>query len=167
MAVPETILAILRQGPAHGYGIKHEHDAWFPEGRLLAYGQVYSTLARLERDGYVTVAETQAGGGPERTLYALTEAGERRIAVWLGEPADTGVPDEVVRKTIAALRSGADPVSYLGVQRTAHLRRIRELSQEVPANDPARLARDHLIAHLDADLRWLDLAVERTAAARP
>jgi hypothetical protein len=28
------------------------------------------------------------------------------------------------------------------------------------------LARDHLVAHLDADLRWLDLAVERVAAGR-
>ena len=45
---------------------------------------------------------------------------------------------------------------------------MRELTAQPPGSDPAaRLARDHLIAHLDADLRWLDLAVERVAAASP
>jgi hypothetical protein len=43
---------------------------------------------------------------------------------------------------------------------------MRELTDVGPGADPAaRLARDHLVAHLDADLRWLDLAVARVAAA--
>jgi DNA-binding PadR family transcriptional regulator len=166
MALPELLLSVLRAGPAHGYDIKRIHDEWFPDSRPLAYGQVYATLARLEKGGLVAIAETRVDGGPERTVYALGESGEQRLAAWLAEPADVASvrADEIVRKTVAALRSGGDAGPFLARQRTAHLRRIRELAGGVPGADPvARLARDHLIAHLDADLRWLDTAAERLA----
>lgn len=164
MATTEVLLALLRSGPAHGYQVKREHDGWFPDARPLAYGQVYATLARLEGAGLVEVLETASGGGPERTVYALTEAGEERLAAWLAEPAAVASSgaDEIVRKTIAALRTGADAAAFLALQRTAHLRRMRELAT-APPDPAARLARDHLLAHLDADLRWLELAVERVA----
>lgn len=169
MATAEIVLALLRQGPAHGYDLKRDYDSWFPDARALAFGQVYATLARLERDGLVEVVETRIDGGPERTVYALTDAGHQRVMDWLAELAAVGGTgaDEIVRKTVAALRTGADPRKFLAAQRAAHLRRMRELADGPPDADPAsRLARDHLVAHLDADLRWLDLAVERVAASR-
>jgi DNA-binding PadR family transcriptional regulator len=167
VATAETVLALLGPGPAHGYDVKRDHDAWFPDGRPLAYGQVYATLSRLERDGLVEVVETRVDGGPERTVYALTPEGQGRLAEWLAEPAPVGGgADEIVRKTVAALRTGGDPGPFLAAQRAAHLRRMRELADHPPEDDPAaRLARDHVVAHLDADLRWLDLAVERLTAA--
>jgi DNA-binding PadR family transcriptional regulator len=167
MATNEVVLALLRNGPAHGYDLKRDHDAWFPDARPLAFGQVYATLGRLERSGHVEVLETRTEGGPERTVYSLTERGEQQLSDWLAEPAGPAASsaEEIVRKTVAALRTGADASAFLTRQRTAHLRRIRELTAQPCNGDPAaRLARDHLVAHLDADLRWLDLAVERVAA---
>ena len=167
MATTETILSVLRQGPAHGYEVKRDHDAWFPDARPLAFGQVYATLTRLEKDGAVELVETRSDGGPERRVYALTPAGEARLDAWLAEPAAAAGsgPDEIVRKTVAALRTGGDAGSFLARQRAAHLRRMRELSADGNGGDPgAVLARDHLLAHLDADLRWLERAAERVAA---
>lgn len=169
MATNEVLLALLRRGPAHGYDLKRDHDGWFPDARPLAFGQVYATLGRLQRSGLVEVLETRTGGGPERTVYALTEAGDRDLDAWLAEPAGaaSSSTDEIVRKTVAALRIGIDPGEFLARQRTAHLRRMHELHAHPPEADPAaRLARDHLVAHLDADLRWLQTAVERVAATR-
>jgi DNA-binding PadR family transcriptional regulator len=168
MPTGEVLLALLRRGPGYGYDVKRDHDAWFPGVRPLAYGQVYATLARLERDGLVEVAETRAEGGPERTVYSLTEAGRRHLDAWLAEPAPVGVSgaDEIVRKTVAAVRTGTDPAPFLAAQRAAHLRRIREIRTTSDDDLAARLARDHVVAHLDADLRWLDLAAERLAATR-
>lgn len=166
----EIVLALLRRGPAHGYDVKRDHDAWFPDARPLAYGQVYATLARLERDDLIEVVETRSEGGPERTVYALTDAGAARLVEWLSEPAavDVNGGGEIVRKTVAALRTGDEAAHFLARQRTAHLRRMRELASQPPGADPvARLARDHVVAHLDADLRWLELAVERAAANHP
>jgi DNA-binding PadR family transcriptional regulator len=167
MSTAEVVLAILRGRPAHGYDVKRDHDAWFPDARPLAYGQVYATLARLERDGLAEVVETRTDGGPERTVYAVTDAGRARVRDWLGEPAPAGSAgaDEIVRKAVAALRTGVDAAGFLQGQRRAHLRRMRELNSLGPGADPAaRLARDHLVLHLDADLRWLDLAVARVTA---
>ena len=173
MSMTELHLALLAGAPRHGYDIKHEHDAWFPDSRPLAFGQVYATLARLQRDGLAEVVETRTDGGPERTVYALTEDGERRLRTWLAEPASaTGSgAEEIVRKTVAALHTGIDVQGFVGRQRAAHLRRIRELHQAPPGSGPAeRLVREHLIAHLDADLRWLELATDllpRPAAGDP
>jgi len=169
MADAELLLALLSAGPAHGYDIKRDHDDWFPESRPMAYGQVYATLGRLQRNGLVEVVETRAESGPERTVYALTARGRQQLRGWLAEPAAPAASstDEIVRKTVAGLRTGADPGEFLARQRAAHLRRMRELTARPPGRDPAaRLARDHLVAHLDADLRWLETAVERAGAGR-
>jgi hypothetical protein len=90
------------------------------------------------------------------------------LHAWLAEPAaPTGAgAEEIVRKTIAALHTGIDVQGFVGRQRAAHLRRMRELQQTPPGAGPAeRLVREHLIAHLDADLRWLDLATDLLPAA--
>ena len=163
MSLTELHLALLAGTPRHGYDIKHEHDAWFPDNRPLPFGQVYATLARLQRDGLAQVVETRVEGGPERTVYALTEQGERRLRDWLAEPAAaTGSgAEEIVRKTIAALHTGIDVQGFVRRQRAAHLRRMRELQRDPPGVGPAeRLVREHLLAHLDADLRWLELATD-------
>lgn len=163
MALTELHLALLAGEPRHGYDLKHEHDSWFPDSRPLPFSQVYATLARLQRDGLAEVVETRVDGGPERTVYALTAEGDRRLRAWLAEPAlPTGSgAEEIVRKTVAALHTGIDVQGFVGRQRAAHLRRIRELQQAPPGTGPAeRLVREHLIAHLDADLRWLELATD-------
>ena len=72
MATNEVVLALLRDGPAHGYDIKRDHDAWFPDTRPLAFGQVYATLGRLERSGLVEVLETRTEAGPSRRSARTT-----------------------------------------------------------------------------------------------
>jgi DNA-binding PadR family transcriptional regulator len=167
MSVGHALLGILARGPAHGYDLKREHDVRFPGARPLAYGQVYATLARLERDGHAEIAETARGGGPERTVYALTPEGRLTLADWLEqvEPAGPYPADELVRKTITALHLGTDAVGFLARQREQHMARMRELvqAQTVSVELGARIALDHTIAHLDADLRWLETAAARVA----
>lgn len=163
MSTAELVLGLLRGGPAHGYDVKRGHDAWFPDVRPLAFGQVYTTLARLERDGLVEVVDRGSGGGPERTVYDLTDAGRKHLDDWLAEPVQpaTGGAAEIVRKVVTALRTGADAQAILAGQRASHLRRIRDLRGPADEDLAARLVRDHVIAHLDADLRWLDAAIDR------
>ena len=167
MSIGHVLLGVLTAGPAHGYELKREHDQSFPSAKPLAFGQVYATLSRLERDGLVEVAESSQEGGPERTAYALTAAGERALEAWLAEPEPAGPypADDLVRKTVTALLTGADATAYLQVQRQAHLARMRELLrvQEGTADPSARIAVDHVITHLDADLRWLETAAARVA----
>lgn len=166
MATSDVLLALLSRGPAHGYDLKRAHDTWFDSGRPLAFGQVYSTLARLERDGLAAVAHTESGGGPERTVYEIIAAGRERLHAWVTEPAEPAPPgaDELIRKTVAAVRLGLDPAGFVARQRSSHLRRMRELEESVVTDATDRLVVDHAVAHLDADLRWLDLASARITA---
>ncbi len=171
MATTDVLLALLAGGPRHGYDLKRGHDAWFDRGKPLAFGQVYASLARLERDGLVVQAHTEAGSGPERTVYELTGAGRTRVDEWIGTPVDPAPPgaDELVRKAVAAIRLGLDPAGFVARQRAAHLRRMHELQAEdgtgSGSGDPvSRLVREHAVAHLDADLRWLEDAAAWLAA---
>jgi DNA-binding PadR family transcriptional regulator len=168
MSIGLALMGVLAHGPAHGYDLKQVYDERFPGAKPLAYGQVYASLARLERDGFVEVAETSQGGGPERTTYALTQEGRARVREWLREPEPAGpyAADELVRKTVTALHLGADAAAFLTQQRAVHLARMRELVtlQSALEETEARIAIDHTIFHLDADLQWLDAAAARVAA---
>ena len=131
------LLALLADGPRHGYDLKRGHDTWFDRARPLAFGQVYATLARLQRDELVAQAHVEAGAGPERTVYEFTESGRHRLDQWIGTPVDPAPPgsDELVRKAVAAIRLGLDPAGFVARQRAAHLRRMHELAGEA-ADDP-------------------------------
>lgn len=167
MSLGHVLLGILADGPAHGYDAKRLHDERFPGAKELAFGQVYATLGRLQRDGLVTVAGTAQEAGPERTSYAITDAGRDALADWLEttEPAGPYAADELVRKVVTAVRRRADAGAFLRRQREVHRLRMRELLQLQRATTTVdgRIAIDHTISHLDADLRWLDTAAERVA----
>jgi DNA-binding PadR family transcriptional regulator len=164
MATAELVLGLLHCGPAHGYDVKRGHDEWFPDSRPLAFGQVYTTLARLERDELVKVVDKGSEGGPERTVYGLTQKGREHLASWLAEPIHPaiGAVDEMVRKVVAAIRTGEDAAAFVARQRSSHLRRIRQLRTAAGDEETSsKLVRDYIALHLDADLRWLDSALDQ------
>src|SRR5439155_1103193 len=49
VSVSSTMLGLLEPQPSHGYELKREYDRRFGRDRPLPFGQVYATLARLER----------------------------------------------------------------------------------------------------------------------
>ena len=165
MSLGTVLLGVLANGPAHGYDLKKAHDDRFPASRQLAYGQVYATLTRLQRDGLVETFETSQAGGPERTVYAITDLGREELDHWLGTTEDPGpyAADELVRKTITALHVKADAEGFLRRQRAVHLAAMRDLTAHRHDADEVgtRVAIDHTLAHLDADLRWLEETRDR------
>ena len=85
MSTGHVLLGLLAEGERHGYELKREHDARFPAARPLAFGQVYATLERLRNRGLVDTAASVKADGPERTPYALTDAGRAELDRWLAE----------------------------------------------------------------------------------
>ncbi|MFC0507491.1 PadR family transcriptional regulator [Micromonospora costi] len=170
MSTPHVLLGLLAAGSKHGYELKRAHDARLPRARPLAFGQVYATLGRLERDGLVAPAGHGRDGGPERTAYALTEEGHAALDRWLTtvEPPMPYVASTLFAKVVVALLvADVDRArSYLVAQRQAHTARLRELT--AVKNEPSAtvddvVAADFAIAHLDADLRWLHTTLARVA----
>src|SRR5205814_1818899 len=75
MSVPLTLRGLLERQPSHGYDLKRDYDNYFGRVRPLPFGQVYSTLGRLARDGKVVIGEVGPGEGPDRKPYVITDQG--------------------------------------------------------------------------------------------
>jgi DNA-binding PadR family transcriptional regulator len=167
MSVPLTILGLLEREPSHGYDLKREYDTLFGRGKPLPFGQLYATLGRLARDGKVVVGDTEAGAGPERKRYVITEEGATEFEAWLGEPVapEPHLQTVLFAKVVLALMLDRDAERYLDTQRAAHLQRMRELTEVKRSGGPVdALLADHGLFHLEADLRWIDLTAARLDA---
>jgi DNA-binding PadR family transcriptional regulator len=162
-----VVLAMLAKEPSHGYhlGARLRH-ALGPLGDELNAGQIYVTLARLERAGLV-VSEQAVGlvDRPDRKVYALTSAGHQVVAEWLAE-VSWPKPDlaEFHLKLVAAAEASlADPLAIVDAQRRELIRRLREAERAAmlePERSRAGLLLEGTVLRLQADLRWLE-ACER------
>ena len=72
-----TLLGLLGAGPGYGYDLKTNWDHWFARTKPLAFGQVYSTLARLLRDGLIVQLGAEAGAGPDNEEIGRASCRER------------------------------------------------------------------------------------------
>lgn len=166
MSVPLTLLGLLEREPSHGYDLKRDYDTYFGRGKQLPFGQVYSTLGRLARDGKVAGGGAEPGEGPDRKPYSITDAGRAEVDAWLADPVEPEPHLQTLLfvKVVLALMLGRDAEMYLDTQRAAHLQRMRELTEVRRAGGVVdSLLADHGLFHLEADLRWIELTVARLA----
>lgn len=164
MSIGHTLLGLLESGPRHGYDLKRTFDETFGHDKPLHYGQVYSTMSRLLKNGLVEVDGIEAGGGPERKRYAITDAGVTDVRQWLATPEkpEPYLQSTLYTKVVLALLTRRDATELLDAQRAEHLRLMRILTDRKRKGDLAdQLICDHALFHLEADLRWLELTAAR------
>jgi len=164
MSIAKTFLGLLEGGPCHGYDLKRTYDDRFGHDRQLAYGQVYATLSRLLKHGFVTVEGVEPGAGPDRKRYAITETGVADLDGWLGRPEapEPYLQSVLYTKVVLALLTDRPAATVLDTQRGEHLRLMRELTRRKAEGDLVdKLICDHALFHLEADLRWLELTAAR------
>jgi DNA-binding PadR family transcriptional regulator len=168
----EVVLALLAKEPSHGYQLRARLlNALGPLGDSMNAGQIYVTLARLEKASLV--GWERADGlpdRPDRKVYALTPTGQQRVAEWLTEVNWPGLaPTEFHLKLVAAAAARlADPITLIDTQRRELLRRLRDAQRaamDEPDGSPATLLLEGLTLRLQADLRWLE-ACERNWIAQ-
>ena len=70
MSIRQGLLALLEQGPMYGYQLRAEFESRTGATWPLNVGQVYTTLARLERDGLV---EPAGADGEGHVFYRVTD----------------------------------------------------------------------------------------------
>jgi DNA-binding PadR family transcriptional regulator len=123
-----AVLSYLTQKPMHPYELGRtlrEHG----DARSIKFnhGSLYMVVHQLEKAGYVVEQETtRAGGRPERTVYAITDAGRKEQQDWLRELVE--MPQHEYPQFVAALAFIAalppeDAVELLG-------RRLRRLATQ-------------------------------------
>ena len=165
-----SILALLDEGPAYGLQLRNEFESRTGEIWPLNVGQVYTTLARLERDGLV-----RQRSDDDEKLYEITAAGRQRLGEWFAEPVQRGTPsrDELVLKFVMAVgREGLRPYDVIQTERKATVRQLQDytrLKREADADADLGwlFLLDSLIFQAEARVRWLDACEARLRRRRP
>jgi DNA-binding PadR family transcriptional regulator len=171
-----AILGQLKQQPMHGYQLSRELGGSMGGFARVSYGSLYPTLRRLERDGLVAPIGDQPTGGRRKTVYGITEAGERAFLELLQEaPGETSSEDARFRVRLAFFRylSPETRIRLLERRRAALVERLASFDDAIDAGraeaDDYRLAvMEHGRAATRADIDWLDdlITNERTDAGR-
>lgn len=176
MSVKYGLLGVLAKEPRHGYELKAAFEQKAGGFWNINYGQIYSTLDRLTREGLVQSETEETDGGRERKVYSITAKGAADLRRWLLQPVTRRRPlrDELFVKL--ALLDPTEPAPIFRLledQRQYYLARMAELTREKLKlqTEPAageRLMTDLLIDaalfHAEADLRWLDHCEARIQA---
>lgn len=169
MPIYHAVLALLAEGPAHGYELKSSfEEAIGPQWGDLNIGHLYQILDRLVRDGLVTGRVVPQSDRPDKRVFRLTGAGKREFERWLATPVvrEGGYRDDFFLKLLAASRLGPDRVRHTTrIQREAYLGELAALGDlrlEHRSDPLIRLLIEAAIGHTEANLRIVELA-ERNA----
>lgn len=179
-AIRLFILGTLdRGGPMHGHQIRRaaqvdRTELWTD----FRAGSIYSALPRMAGDGTVTVSHSEkVGNRPERTVYAITEAGRAELAAVRDEAlAWAGLRPDVVDLGL----QHAHDLSVADLRRIFESRIAAVTAQSIAWQNQWEAATPHISAReslgfthtnlrLEAEAAWcqqvLDLLETETAAA--
>lgn len=103
-----AVLGLLQEQPMHPYEMAVTlRERYKGDSFKVTTGSLYDLVQALERDGWIEARETvRDGKRPERTVYALTELGQREFVRWV---------DELVRAPINEYPKFIAAIAYLGV----------------------------------------------------
>jgi DNA-binding PadR family transcriptional regulator len=169
VAFQHVILALLEDGPSHGWEMKSRIEAALgPEYGGLNKGYIYEVIHRMEREGtIVSHVERQEGLRPDRSVHEITDYGRSQLTEWLAEPVRpaAGFRDEFVQKVLAASMRGASELrGFCRAQRKALLAEARTLQtlRRERADDPgAAFTIEVAILRTNAELECVEAAEAR------
>lgn len=169
LSIRHALLGLLAQGERHGYELKAAVEGDLVPLSPLNFGQVYTGLDRLERDGHVVHRTVEQQERPAKKVFALTESGRAELVSWMRSPS---VPDLDLRNaTFLKLLladmldpsiGGPDPLEVLRSERRACFERLHDVvaAQACPESDErsirVSLLLDLAALRLEAFLKWLD-----------
>lgn len=169
MSIRHSLLALLVQEPMYGARLRSEFESRTGGTWPLNVGQVYTTLARLERDAMVEASGQADADGT--IAYRITDAGRQEVQRWWAEPVDRGnVPRQelAIKLSLAVTTAGVDVARLVQAQRTATLRHLQDLTRlkrtgslhsdgDEQSDDLSwLLVLEHLVFQDEAEIRWLD-----------
>jgi DNA-binding PadR family transcriptional regulator len=175
MTIRNALLALLEQGPMYGYQLRAEFERRTGATWPLNVGQVYTTLSRLERDGFVEVTGADDEG---HVMYVATAAGREEAAAWFTTPVARTQPprDELaIKLALAVTVPGVDVGTVIQQQRSATMTALQDYTRlKRAATGPGQggdhdlawsLVLDSLVFAAEAEIRWLDHCEARVRRA--
>jgi DNA-binding PadR family transcriptional regulator len=168
-----ALLGLLRKGPRSGYDLRKDVERsvgyfWAP-----AKTQIYATLPKLVEAGLATQERVVQDARPDKTLYAITDAGRAALREWVEEaPLDAGqgrnlillklyfgsdAEPEALRRQLAERREDAEQLRA----------ELEELEASGAGGSPFEaITRRWGLLYAEALLRWTEEAAEALTAVR-
>jgi DNA-binding PadR family transcriptional regulator len=176
MSVKYAMLGILAEKDLHGYELKSSFDEKVGEFWSLNYGQIYTTLDRLEKEDLVTHDRQAQDRRPDRKIYSITRKGKEELVQWLSTPVSKvrALRDEFFIKLVFMDKSDPRPILELIEKQKAHylkqMNRLthRKVALKMKTGDPDSLTTELLmdagLLHAEADIKWLTLCAAKIKA---
>jgi DNA-binding PadR family transcriptional regulator len=170
------VLWQLFQEPMHVYRIQKllEHQGKDRVVNVRSRASLYQTIERLMRLGLVDVHETVAGDGlPDRTVYAITEAGRVTAREWLREMLSTTgheFPEFITAVSVLFGIAPDDAREQLELRARRLADELAETERQLTDNPQVPrlllLEEEYRRALLTAEIRWLRELIEDLRAGR-
>jgi DNA-binding PadR family transcriptional regulator len=132
-----VVLAVVAEKPTHGFPIARLLAEDGELGRIWQVPRpiVYRALSRLAESQLIAEDGNEAGRGPQRTIYAVTAAGQSALDEWLDTPVDhfRDVRSHLLMKLALLHRRGSDPTALLRRQREVLVPMAEAMAAERPA----------------------------------
>lgn len=155
-----AILAVIAARPSHPYAVlDHLGQVGIPASRSALYRNVDALVA----EGFLVASLETGGRGPARRKLALSDRGSERLA-WLADRAIRQLP---LQSPLFSVAIGA--AACIGRDRFDEILRYRlaAAARELTAGErrlatttePGRLVQQRIVAHLRADVGWLQQAI--------
>lgn len=167
-----AVLSYLTRGPMHPYELSRTLRG-NDDGRSIKFnhGSLYMVVGQLARAGFVVEQETTRDGQrPERTVYALTDAGRAELGDWLrelvGEPRREYPHFVAALSLIATLPPGEvldllrRRLDRLGEQ-DAEIRDVVDRTQAAGVHPLFLVAEEYRLAMLAAESSFVGRFIER------
>lgn len=168
-----AVLGLLEVGPMHPYAIQQLIKQWGKD-QVVNVGQratLYKMINRLLEAGLIEVKDSdRAGRYPERTTYAVTDAGSAAASQWLAEIVSTPrneFPEFPAALSFLPMITPQTAVELLSTRRDRLIQRLAELDADLATVfDGFQLPRVTLLdteynrALVDAELRWVTAVLD-------
>lgn len=168
-----VVLAFLLEEPMHPYLMRQRVQERGKQRvvNLAQPNSVYQAMDALHRQGLIRVRETsRQERRPERTVYEITDEGERTLRQWLATMlSDPGrdFPDFPAAVSVLMLLDPRDAARLLATRVEALERRLQELA---PAGGPLprlfQLEDEYQRAVTSAEIEWVRSLVDDLRAGR-
>jgi len=169
VSIKYALLGILAEKVMHGYELKSRFDEKVGEFWSLNFGQIYSTLDRLEKEGLVSHDREVQDRRPDRKVFSITPDGRAELALWLSTPVSKvrALRDEFFIKLVFHDKNNPGPIlELIERQKVLYLKQMnqhtrRKLALKKEGQDLEALTAELLIDaglfHAEADIKWLTL----------
>lgn len=146
------LLGFLNYQPMTGYDLKTRIDDSTAHFWHAYHSQIYTTLRKLEKDGWLTSEMFEDEAGPNKREYTLTDSGREALHKWLRKSmTDASRPKHelLVRLFFSGQRDKEHVLDELRIQRTLHQQKLMvyetiKLEERVPEDlqDDTRMQRE-------------------------